>query len=62
MYLNHFDGLVQERHNSIANVLELRLSWANPLIYAMELFLFAQIYQFLQPVYCESIGIISWYM
>ena len=26
----HFNGLVQERHNSIANALELRLSCANP--------------------------------
>ena len=30
---NHFDGLVQERRNSIANALELRLSWTNPSIY-----------------------------
>ena len=29
----HIDGLVQERHNSIANALELRLSYTNPLIY-----------------------------
>ena len=28
----HFDGLVQERHNSIANALELRLSCTNPTI------------------------------
>ena len=28
----HIDGLVQERHNSIANALELRLSCTNPLI------------------------------
>ena len=27
----HFDGLVQERRNSIANALELRLSCTNPL-------------------------------
>ena len=27
------DGLVQERHNSIANALELRLSYTNPLRY-----------------------------
>ena len=26
------DGLVQERRNSIANALELRRSWTNPLI------------------------------
>ena len=26
----HFDGLVQERHNSTANALELRLSCTNP--------------------------------
>ena len=29
---HHFDGLVQERRNSIANALELRLSCTNPLI------------------------------
>ena len=29
---NHFDGLVQERRNSIANALELRLSCTNPSI------------------------------
>ena len=28
----HTDRLVQERHNSIANALELHLSWTNPLI------------------------------
>ena len=28
----HIDGLVQERHNSIANALELRISCTNPLI------------------------------
>ena len=26
----YYDGLVQERHNSIANALELRLSCTNP--------------------------------
>ena len=30
--LHHFDGLMQERRNSIANALELRLSYTNPLI------------------------------
>ena len=29
----HFDGLVQERRNSIANALELRLSYTSPSIY-----------------------------
>ena len=29
----HIDGLVQERHNSIANALELRLSCTNRSIY-----------------------------
>ena len=29
----HVDGLMQERHNSIANALELRLSCTNPSIY-----------------------------
>ena len=33
-YGEYFDGLVQERLNSIANALELRLSWTNPSIYA----------------------------
>ena len=28
----HIDGLVQERRNSIANALELRLSYTNPSI------------------------------
>ena len=28
----HIDGLVQERHNSIVNTLELHLSWTNPSI------------------------------
>ena len=32
---NNIDGLVQERHNSIANALELRLSCTNPLIYVI---------------------------
>ena len=31
---NYFNGLMQERRNSIANTLELRLSCINPLIYA----------------------------
>ena len=33
-YIRHFVGLVQERHNSIASTLELRLSCTNPLIYS----------------------------
>ena len=32
-YVHNFDGLVQERSNSIANVLELRLSCTNPSIF-----------------------------
>ena len=28
--IDHVDGLVQERHNSIANALKLRLSCTNP--------------------------------
>ena len=32
MPIGHFDGLVQERHNSSALAMELRLSWINPLI------------------------------
>ena len=32
-YIQYIDGLVQERRNSIANVLELRLSCTNLLIY-----------------------------
>ena len=31
----HIDGLVQERHNSIANARELRLSCTNPLMWYM---------------------------
>ena len=31
--LGHFDGLVQERRNSIVNALELRVSCTNPSIY-----------------------------
>ena len=30
IFLHYIDGLVQERHNSIANALELRLSCTNP--------------------------------
>ena len=30
---DHIGGLVHERRNSIANALELRLSWTNPSIY-----------------------------
>ena len=33
----HFDGLEQERRNSIANALELRLSCTNPSIYSSPL-------------------------
>ena len=33
-HLSHFDGLVQERRNSIANALELRLSCTNPSTYS----------------------------
>ena len=33
MFIDHLDGLVQEKRNSIANALELRLSCTNPLIY-----------------------------
>ena len=32
---SYIDGLVQERRNSIANALELRLSCTNPSIYAI---------------------------
>ena len=31
--MTHIHGLVQERRNSIANALELCLSWINPLTY-----------------------------
>ena len=31
-YNEHFGGLMQERRNSIANALELRLSYTNPSI------------------------------
>ena len=33
LYLVHVDGLMQERRNSIANTLELRLSCTNPSLY-----------------------------
>ena len=33
----HIDGLVQERRNSIANALELRLSCTNPSIYGIKI-------------------------
>ena len=50
---HHIDGLVQERHNSIANTLELCLSCTNPSIcsvlsYHKE----TQIYDVLVPVPC----------
>ena len=32
-WIDYFDGLVQERRNSIALAMELRLSWPNPSIY-----------------------------
>ena len=35
--VHHFDGLVQERRNSIANALELRLSCTNPSICVVSL-------------------------
>ena len=38
---HYVDGLVQERHNSIANALELRLSCTNPLML---------------PIQCHSLG------
>ena len=33
VFNNHFDGLKQERRNSIADTLELRISCINPSIY-----------------------------
>ena len=36
VYTQYFDGLMQERHNSIANTLELCLSFTNPLIWLMK--------------------------
>ena len=36
-YLSYIDGLVQERHNSIANALELRLSCTDPSILTWKL-------------------------
>ena len=35
-YETYIDGLVQERHNSIANALELRLSCTNPSIWTCQ--------------------------
>ena len=37
MYIMYIDELVQERHNSIANALELRLSCTNLSIYDMHI-------------------------
>ena len=37
---DHVDGLVQERRNSIANALELRLSCTNPSIYSNNEYVF----------------------
>ena len=34
-FMNTNNGLVQERHNSIANAMELHLSCTNPLLYAV---------------------------
>ena len=39
MTKHDFDGLVQERLNSIADALELRLSCTNPSIYTLFLFM-----------------------
>ena len=38
--LAHIDGLVQERRNSIANALKLRLSCINPSIWDINLVIF----------------------
>ena len=35
--IKYIDGLVQERHNSIANALELRLSCTDPFIYSIDI-------------------------
>ena len=35
VYWRYIDGLMQERRNSIANTLELRLSCTNPWIYVI---------------------------
>ena len=45
----HFDGLVQERHNSIANALELHLSCTNPYISACSIW-----YPWVHPAYTLS--------
>ena len=47
--VGHFDGLVQERRNSIANALELRLSCTNPSIYYTQ---FAE-----NGTYCKETGL-----
>ena len=39
----HLNGLVQERHNSIANTLEFRLSCTNPSIYGYRFFEWAAV-------------------
>ena len=37
-FVKHIDGLVQERRNSSALAIELRLSCTNPLIYECKIF------------------------
>ena len=36
LFQEQFDGLMYERHNSIANTLELRLSYSNPYSWSPE--------------------------
>ena len=54
--LSYFDGLVQERNNSTANALELRLSCTNPSIcsHHFKQFVLSVIYTFGDVLVCAS--------
>ena len=52
LHFNHYmDGLVQERRNFIANVLELHLSFTNPLIFAKQFWSNRIVYLYLSNIY-----------
>ena len=51
--MNHIVGLVQERHNSIANAMELRLSCTNPSICSPDIKVAAYFCRLIQPFPCE---------
>ena len=54
----HIDGLVQEKHNSRALAMELRLSCTNPSIYSLVwFFFFAKLFLTLMIAHLESVAI-----